>query len=74
MLNLNRMQRTIDGLLSVFTKLIATLEANVEKLKTGIQENSEEIAHLEEQNNAYSDKIREYEALTANVKGFLGKQ
>ena len=73
MLNLNRMQRTIDGLLSVFTKLIATLEANVEKLKTGIQENNEEIAHLEEQNNAYADKIREYEALTANVKGFLGK-
>lgn len=72
MLNLNKMQRTIDGLLSVFTKLIKTLEDNIAKLNSGIQKNKEEIARLEEQNSTYEGKIKEYEALTANVKKFIG--
>jgi prefoldin subunit 5 len=72
MLNLNKMQRTIDGLLSVFTKLIKPLEENIAKLNDGIQQNNEEITRLEEQNSTYEGKIKEYDALTANVKKFIG--
>ena len=71
MINLNNMQRKINGLLSVFTKLMKALEDNIAELKAGIKENEEEICNLTKQNEEYSDKIVEYETLAKNVKGFI---
>lgn len=71
MISLNNMQRKIDGLLSVFTKLMKALEDNIAELKAGIKENEEEINNLAQQNMEYSNKIQEYETLAKNVKGFI---
>lgn len=71
MISLNNMQRKIDGLLSVFTKLMNALEDNIAELKAGIKENEEEINNLAQQNMEYSNKIQEYETLAENVKGFI---
>ena len=71
MISLKKMQSKIDGLLSVFTKLIKKLEDNITELNSGILANKEEIANLEKQNNDYSEKIKEYDALAARVKGFI---
>ena len=71
MINLNNMQRKINGLLSVFTKLMKALEDNIAELKAGIKENEEEINNLSRQNVEYTYKIQEYETLAKNVKGFI---
>ena len=71
MINMNKMQKTVDGLLSVFTTLINTLESNISELNSGIQKNKATINALEEQNVTYSNKIDEYAALATNVKGLI---
>lgn len=71
MINMNKMQKTVDGLLSVFTTLINTLESNISELNSGIQKNKATITALEEQNVTYSNKIDEYAALATNVKGLI---
>ena len=71
--NLNSMQRKVDSLLSVFTKLTETLEDNISSLKSGISENKQKIVSLEEENSTYAHKIDEYERLSCNIKDFIVK-
>ena len=71
MTNLNKMQKTVDSLLSVFTTLIDTLERNITELNAGIQKNKATITALENQNVTYSNKIDEYATLATNVKGLI---
>ena len=73
MTNLNKMQNKVNGLLSVFTTLIETLDSNITELTSGIQRNRTTITALEEQNVTYAEKIDEYKALAENVKGLINR-
>ena len=73
MSKLNRMQKEVNGLLSIFTKLIEALKRNITELDSDIQRNKATIVSLEEQNVVYSEKIDEYKALAENVKGLLNR-
>ena len=73
-MNLKKMQLRVDRLLSVFSKLIETLENNISELISGIQRNRDTINTLEHQNVVYNAKIEEYKVLVKNVKGFINRE
>ena len=71
-INLKAMQKKVDRLLSVFTTLKEELEDRVVQLEDGVKSNNVLIGELQAENAVYTDKIREYEKLKANIDSFLG--
>ena len=68
---INKVYRRVDKMLSVFTKLIDELEKGILELKNAMCKNEEKIETLREENESYTNKIKEYEALRVNVEHIL---
>lgn len=67
-MNLNRMQRKIDRLSSIFIKLIDALNEAIEYLTSKISDNTDHIRKLEDDNYLYQTKIEEYKSFKTNVE------
>ena len=68
LLNVGRMQRRIDKLLSVFTKVFEELDSAVSKLNDKINENNEAIEQAKGDNKIYESKIKEYNTLKSKME------
>ena len=71
MVNVNKMQKKIDKLLSVFTGLIDALNSSISELNKAIDDNNATIEQAKADNIAYNEKIKEYETLKSNVANII---
>ena len=74
MLNLKHMQAKVDKMLSVFTKLEAELETQIEVLDEEIEANDKKVAEINRQSAEYAVQIDKYNSLKYNIGKFLGKE
>ncbi|MBR2502714.1 MAG: hypothetical protein IKB62_01170 [Oscillospiraceae bacterium] len=74
MLNLKSMQAKVDKMLSVFTKLEAELETQIEVLDKEIEANDKKVAEINHQSAEYAVQIDKYNVLKYNIGKFLGKE
>lgn len=74
MLNLKHMQAKVDKMLSVFIKLEAELETQIEMLDEEIEANDKKVAEINRQSAEYAVQIDKYNVLKYNIGKFLGKE
>lgn len=69
--DLDKMQRKVDKLLSIFTNLIKELDSSISKLNVEIDKNKTAIEVANENIWSYEAKISEYESLKSKVEAIF---
>jgi flagellar motor switch protein FliG len=70
-INLTKMQKKIDNLMSVFTNIVDELNTQISELGNAISANRELILTAELENDEYQEKINDYEALRNKVESII---
>lgn len=71
MINLEKMQKKVEKLISVFTNIVAELETQIGELNKAISDNEQIIYNAKVENEAYRYKISEYDELKNKVKSII---
>lgn len=70
-IDLSKMQKKVDGVMSVFNNAIKELATQIGELNKGIESNNQTIANATAENILYAEKIKEYEALKNKVESIV---
>lgn len=69
--DLTKMQKKVDNVMSVFNNVIKELTTQIGELDNAIESNNQQISTAQSQNEQYAEKIREYEALKTKVESIV---
>lgn len=71
MINLSKMQKKIDTIMSVFTRIVSELDKRIGELNGAIVANDRLIEKATHENDQYLYKIDEYQALKDRVESIV---
>lgn len=71
MINLSKMQKRIDTIMSVFTRIVNELDKRIGELNGAIVANDRLIEKATHENDQYLYKIDEYQALKDRVESII---
>lgn len=71
MINLSKMQKKIDTIMSVFTRIVNELDKRIGELNGAIVANDRLIEKATHENDQYLYKIDEYQALKDRVESII---
>ena len=70
-IDLAKMQKKVDNVMVVFTNVIKELATQIGELDNAIETNNQRISTAQTENEQYSEKIKEYEALKNKVESIV---
>lgn len=70
-IDLSKMQKKVDNVMSVFNNVIKELTTQIGELNKGIESNNQTINNATAENILYAEKIKEYEALKNKVESIV---
>ena len=70
-IDLTKMQKKVDNVMVVFTNAIKELTTQIGELNNAIESNKQQISTAQAENEQYSEKIKEYEALKNKVESIV---